>query len=114
MQDVLGARSPGVGVEALEDGHDAVGGQLGVVPQRRQGVHPDWRPAVGGIEHDDVVTARLGHPVENVADEIALGIDDDQPATGPQVGQDRRQHQVRLAGAGDAEQVTVVQRVAGR
>ena len=105
-EDVVGAWSPVGGEDAAEDPNDVVDGQVGVWPlehvEDRRGV------AVLGVEQHQPLGDLGGQPVEQVADEVAVGVDDDGAASGGDIVQHHVGDQGGLADAGRAKQVQVV------
>ena len=110
-QDVVGARPPEALVDAAEDPDQLVDDQVVV------GAFEHVQAGRGGIERIeqiDPVFEPGRDPLEDLLDQIALGVDHDRAAARLEVGEREPGDQRRLADPGRAEQVQVVAGVGDR
>jgi hypothetical protein len=114
-QRVVDAGPPVPSEDLGEDPDDVVDSQVRVAAVRAGGGQRVEAARVGlvGVDDDQPFGGLGGEPVQDVDDQVASGVDDDDAAVGVHVGQDHVQQQRGFAGAGLADQVHVLAGVDG-
>jgi hypothetical protein len=111
-QDVVDAGSPVGDPDAVQDADQVVDGQVGVVAF--QGVQGGWGGPLVGVQQHQPRQGPLGEPLEEVADEVAFGVDHHHPTAFGDVVEGEVGDQGRLARPGRPQQVDMVAGVRGR
>ncbi|WP_369334341.1 hypothetical protein [Nonomuraea deserti] len=104
--EVVQARAPGRGEAAVEDRDNRVDGERRV--RSGQDVEAGWAAGFGRVEQDGPADGAFREAVEDVVDEVALGVDDEGASAGVGVGEDEVGQEGGLADAGLAEDVQVL------
>ena len=108
-EDVVGPRTPEALVVLPEDGHQLVGDHLAQVLIRAVEDVEAHRPvAQRRIDQDDPIPLAVGNAFEEVADQVALGVNHGDPAAGQDVVEGEVQDQGALAAAGRPTDVDVL------